>query len=533
MKEINVRSGELGFCDQQPALFSTVVGVCVTVCLWDAVTKRGGMCHYSLPVANADSNTAQVANDYGSEAIVALLRKFNQCGSQLGNLQARVLGGGDLQYGEFTANQHIGRRNIAIALRTLEEFGIAVLGQSVGGAIGRQVEFNAGSGEVSFKAIHCDDFSESLLQQVPATNRPADQLQIKVLVIDPSTSMRNLLQSKIEKDPDFTVIAQASNIKIARQVIESQAPDVITLDLDTRDPQWLELIESYIQSYQTPMLIITSLQQQDSEDIFKALDLGVFNYIDKSSLVEVHGKLKAAHQSKRYLQQALLLSQELAVEQKSFDANHHDSALVLLGASTGGVDALEVVLKQLPASTPPICIVQHIPKDYSGSLAQRLNEVCAVTVCEAVDGTEVLKDHVYIAQGGRHLKVAQLGPQKLVLRLTDEEPNNGFKPSVDTLFHSARKVKGWNMVAVVLTGMGRDGAQGLLELKRQGVFTIVQNEASSVVYGMAKVATEMGAVCRATSITGICGAIIEAVVRGAKKSRHSGPAKDAVKVRSN
>jgi len=533
MKVIHVRSAEMGFSDQQAVLFATVVGTGVTVCLWDKETKRGGMCHYSLPVANADSNTAYIAKDYGSEAIVALIRKFKQCGSQLQNIQARVLGGGDLQYGESMSDLQIGRSNVAIAMCTLAEFDILVLGQSVGGAIGRQVQFNAVSGEVCFKAIHRDDFSDSLLRQQPAQHQVAKKRQIKVLVIDPSIRMRNLLQAAIEQDDDLTVIAQASNIKAARAVIESQAVDVITLDLDSGDPQWLELIDSYMQSYQTPMLIITSLQQHGLEVVFKALSLGVFGYIDKSSLIEVQAKLKAAHQSKEYLQQTLSLAREQQGEQKSFTVPYQNSALVLLGASTGGVDALEVVLRQLPAATPPICIVQHIPQDYSGLLAKRLNEVCAVTVCEAADGVEVLNDHVYIAKGGRHLKVVQLGAKKLVLRLTDEEPNNGFKPSIDVLFESAKKVEGWNRVAVVLTGMGCDGAQGLLELKRHGVFTIVQNEASSVVYGMAKVATEMGAVCRTTSITGISTAIIEALDSGAKQSKQTDTGIDTAKAHVN
>ena len=533
MKEIFVKPGEQAFYQGQAVLLSALVGVSVTVCLWDAKHKRSGMCHYRLPVANADSNTAKIANEYGSEAIAALLKKFTDIGSKLQSLQATVIGGAELECHEFIENRQTAARNIAVALGILAEFNIPVLGEFVGGALHRQVQFNAATGEVSFQAIHSDDFCEATSHLQPVTIASTAEKLIKVLVIDSSPSIRNLLQSTIEQGGEFKVIAQASNIQVARQMIEKHTPDVITLDIDSNETQWLGFIESYIQQYQIPMLIVTSLQQHACENIFAALNLGVIDYIDKSSLTGIHAKLKAVYQSRQYLHHSLLLSKEQAIERKSFDASLHDSTLVLLGASTGGVDALEVVLKKLPASSPPICIVQHMPNEYTGSLASRLNAVCDVTVCEAVDGIEVLKNHVYIAHGGNHLKVLQLDTQKLVLRLTGEEPNNGFKPSVDTLFQSAKCIKGWNLVAVLLTGMGRDGAQGLLELKRQGCFTIVQNEASSVVYGMAKVATEIGAVCKTTSISGISTAIIEAVITGENQPRHIDMEKPLVEVHMN
>ena len=553
MKEIHVRSGELAFCDQPPAFLYTVVGVCVSVCIWDRVAKRGGLCHYRLGVkkdVTGEGNTDGMAkgggrlnvhdHDYGSEAIVALLRRFKASGSIVNNLEARVLGGADIHNGHFTQGQQIGDKNIGVALKLLGEFGIPTVGKAVGGPHGRQIRFNTGSGEVCYRLVIGDDFSglvhedpvpRSRLQEemkiygqkgVPTLEQKTrDRSKIRILVIDKSAEMRSRLKSKIEEISEFVVVAQVSNIAAAQSAIEAFKPDVLTIDFNTNCSEWMDFIGGYMKQNIIPTVIVSSLNQETPDAIFNALKLGVFDYIDAFSLGEIHSVLKAAFKERQHMESMRVTSVAPVLDKISLDKYACLSSLVVLGSSTGGVEALETILKQLPKTTPPICIVQHIPKGFSRSLASRLNDICEVEVSEAEDGLEVKDSHVYIAHGGRHMKLIQLEPGKLVLRLSDGDLINGFRPSIDHLFNSAQKLTGRKMVGVLLTGMGHDGAQGLLNLKQHGAYTIAQDEATSVVYGMAKVAKEMGAVCRTTALNLIPSAIFEALHKTRKKQSAS------------
>ncbi len=518
MKEMTVFSGELMFCHEEPAILNTVVGVCIAVCLWDRKTKRGGLCHYRLPIANDKMGQDDKSYEFGKHAIITLLKMFKRHGSSVDNLQAKILGGGDLHYGEFMHQQQIGKKNIDVALQVLAQFGIAVKGKSVGTTNGRRLRFNTETGEVDFQPVNCADFSEQRLDQSQANN---GSRKIRVLIIDPSEKMRKRLQQSIEQDSEFVIVAQVANTDNAKSAIEMLMPDVITFDVNMKNTNGPAFISHYMKQLLIPTVIITTIQQQTSDKIFNALKLGAFDYIDKSNLPNLNSTLKAAYQSKQMMMRTQALSTELKLERVNFNEDYRHASLIVLGSSTGGVDALETMIKMLPETTPPICIVQHIPKVYSHSLAQRLNEMTAVSVAEAVDGVEIKNNHVYIARGGHHMKLAQLAPEKLVLRLTDEPAHNGFRPSVDYLFNSAQKLTGWNIVGVLLSGMGRDGAQGLLKLKQHGAYTIVQNEASSVVYGMAKAANEINAVCKTIAIEGIASAMLEASLKPGKKQRVS------------
>jgi len=551
MKDIHVRSGELAFCDQPPAFLNTVVGVCVTVCIWDRVEKRGGLCHYRLAIkseaieegtingfAKDSGELSGHGHDYGSEAIVALLKKFKMSGSVVGNLEARILGGADIHNGHFTQGQRIGEKNIGVALTLLGEFGIPIVGKAVGGAHGRQIRFNTGSGEVCFRLVIGDDFSglvqeeavpRSLLQEgINAYGQKSvtmpeqvtgDRSKIRILVIDKSAEMRARLKSKIEEGRKFVVVAQVSNVTAAQSAIETYKPDVITIDFNSKSTEWMGFIGGYMKQNIIPTVIVSSLNQETPDAIFNALKLGVFDYLDISSLGEIHTVLNAAYKERQHMESMRVTSVAPVVDKVCLDKYACLSSLIVVGSSTGGVEALETILKQLPKTTPPICIVQHIPKDFSRSLASRLNDICEVEVSEAEDGLEVKDSHVYIADGGRHMKLIQLAPGKLILRLSDGDLINGFRPSIDHLFNSVQKISGKKVVGVLLTGMGQDGAQGLLNLKKHGAFTIAQDEATSVVYGMAKVANELGGVCRTTALNRIPSAIFEALVKPREKQR--------------
>ena len=246
--------------------------------------------------------------------------------------------------------------------------------------------------------------------------------------------------------------------------------------------------------------------------------------ITKKSIGGLKGReirFNTAQGSLEYREVVLQDKEQLKIDTVKFKSKPNifdfkPTKLILIGASTGGVEALETVLKQFPQNIPPICLVQHISKGFSGSLAESLNQTCRVHVCEAEDGVEVLNGHVYVSPSGKHMKIVQLGNDKLVLRLSNEPLLNGFRPSVDHLFNSATHIKGIKKVAILLSGMGCDGAAGMLALKQRGTFTIVQNEETSVVWGMARVAKEMNAVCRTVPLNSIPSTVMDALINKPK-----------------
>ncbi|MEE8058610.1 MAG: chemotaxis-specific protein-glutamate methyltransferase CheB [Pseudomonadales bacterium] len=540
MKQIHVHSGELAFSDGEVVQFHTVVGVCVAVCLWDKVGKRGGLCHYRLPDIAARGDSAISMNDFGTEAIVALLKKFKRHGSVLENLQARVLGGGDIPLGSTELTQSIGQRNTDVALELLASFGIPVLGQAVGGALGRQIRFNSGTGEVNFRVVDGQDFEDQAPEypvadaHAPLVLAVRDPNKINVLIIDHSSKMRKRLKRTIEENDECVVVAQVSGPGDAMVAIEKLKPDVITLDINGKNVDWLAFIGFYMQQHSIPTIIVSSFMQETPEIVFKAMKIGVFDYLERSSLDELHDMLKAAHQFRAQLG-FTPASTVVEMDKHVLEDSVCHSSLIVLGSSTGGVEALEVVIKQLPKATPPICIVQHIPKNFSLSLANRLNDLCAIEVSEATDGMDVEDNHVYIAPGGRHMKLIELASNQLIIRLSDEPRLHNVKPAVDYLFKSVEHLRARKVVGVLLTGMGGDGAQGLLKLKELGAFTLAQDEVSSVVYGMAKVAKEMGAVCRSVPIIGITSAMLEAAADSSNRMSLAinRPPQDALEVNQN
>lgn len=538
MKEINIQSGEMVVCDEPPACVQTIVGVCIAVCLWDRVEKRGGMCHFRLPEPTNVGGTPNEESDCAETAVIALLRKFKECGSAQQNLEARVVGGGELHYGEFMKGQRIGVRNIEAALGVLTAFGIPVVGKAVGGPCGRQIQFMSGTGALFYREV--DGLPEAAEAEAPlgAGTRPkagqppvfegAQELtdpalvrqierqpaggQIKILMVGNAAHSRKRLTRILEEDPRLLVVAHATDITAAEAAIEKEQPDVITLNMNTKSSDWMVFIKKYMEHHIIPTVIVSTLDRVDPDSIFNALKLGVFDFVDKNALSDVHGVIIAAYKSRQHMEDMRAIT--TAPEMASVRLNKAGcrESLIVVGSSTGGVEALEMVLKQLPKITPPICIVQHIPKVYSKSLASQLDDMCAVRVTEAVDGTEIEDSHVYIAEGGRHMKLVQMGDNKVVIRLTDDPERNGFRPSVDHLFDSAQKLTGKKLVGVLLTGMGKDGAAGLLRLKQAGAYTIAQNEATSVVFGMAKAAADLGAVSEKAALNAIATIMLEASV---------------------
>lgn len=325
-------------------------------------------------------------------------------------------------------------------------------------------------------------------------------MAIKVLVVDDSALMRQLLTEILSGDPDIRVVGSAPDPYVARERIKALSPDILTLDIEMPRMDGLAFLEKLMALHPMPVVVVSTLTQKGTDAAFRALELGAVGFVAKPLLdirngmtelaAELIGKVKEAAATRpRARQAALANAAPLSVDPGLSTA----ARIVAIGASTGGVEALQQVLMRLPATAPAILVTQHMPPGFTASFARRLDAQCSLTVTEAIDGRRVLPGHVQIAPGARHMTLERTGAH-YVCRLSDGPPVSGHRPSVDVLFSSVAEAAGPSAMGVILTGMGRDGAAGLLQMRRAGARTIGQSEASCVIYGMPKVAREVGAV---------------------------------------
>ena len=342
---------------------------------------------------------------------------------------------------------------------------------------------------------------------------------IKVLVIDDSALIRQLLTELLSRDRDVTVVGTAPDPLIAREKIRALAPDVLTLDIEMPRMDGLQFLEKLMALRPMPVLVVSTLTQAGADATLRALELGAVDYVAKPRLgirdgmeelaSELIAKVKLAAMA-RPRQRATPVA---ARQQFRADASLSTAGqVVAIGASTGGVEALQRVLTSLPATAPAVLISQHMPPGFTTSLARRLNGICAVTVTEATDGSRVLPGHVYIAPGARHLELQRSGAH-FACRLTEAPPVSGHRPSVDVLFRSVARAAGAAAIGVILTGMGSDGAAGLLDMRLSGAHTMGQTEASCVIYGMPKAAMQAGAVAEEVPLDGVADRIMARAAR--------------------
>jgi two-component system chemotaxis response regulator CheB len=323
--------------------------------------------------------------------------------------------------------------------------------------------------------------------------------KIRVLCVDDSALVRGLMKEIINNQPDMEVVAAAPDPLIAREQIKQHNPDVLTLDVEMPRMDGLDFLERLMRLRPMPVVMVSSLTERNSEVTLRALELGAVDFVTKPKLGLRDGLLEyseliadkiraAAHSRPRQAP-----PRGAAPPRKLAQPFSTTEKLVLIGASTGGTEAIRQVLEPLPANSPAIMITQHMPAGFTRSFVQRLDNLCAMQVHEAEDGQRVLPGHVYLAPGGiAHMKLARSGAN-YVVKLDDSEPVNRHRPSVDVLFNSAAQVAGKNAVGVLLTGMGKDGAQGLLAMRQAGAITFAQDEASCVVFGMPREALHIGA----------------------------------------
>ncbi|MBJ7220396.1 MULTISPECIES: protein-glutamate methylesterase/protein-glutamine glutaminase [unclassified Brenneria] len=323
--------------------------------------------------------------------------------------------------------------------------------------------------------------------------------KIKVLCVDDSALMRQIMTEIINSHPDMEVVATAPDPLVARDLIKKFNPQVLTLDVEMPRMDGLDFLEKLMRLRPMPVVMVSSLTGKGSEITLRALELGAIDFVTKPQLGIREGMLayseliaeKIRMAAKARLPQRSKTNEPMAMIQHTPLLS--SEKLIAIGASTGGTEAIRHVLQPLPPTSPALLITQHMPPGFTKSFAERLNKLCQITVKEAEDGERVLPGHAYIAPGARHLELARSGANYQV-RLNDGPPVNRHRPSVDVLFRSVAQYAGRNAVGVILTGMGNDGAAGLLELHQAGAYTLAQNEASCVVFGMPREAIAMGGV---------------------------------------
>jgi two-component system chemotaxis response regulator CheB len=342
---------------------------------------------------------------------------------------------------------------------------------------------------------------------------------IKVLVVDDSAVVRKILTEQLSRFEDIEIVGSATDPYVARDKIMALRPDVITLDLEMPRMDGLSFLARLMKHYPLPVVVVSSLTPANSEIALRALELGAVEVIAKPgsqfSTPEVGGRLvraiRAAAAARRF--------QPLPLGSASRSPVPFPPALSLLqtthkvlaiGASTGGTKAVEVLLSALPASTPGTVIVQHMPEHFTRAFAERLNRVCQMEVREARDQDDVVPGVALVAPGNRHMLLERNGARYQV-KLVDGPPVHHQRPAVDVLFHSVARGAGRNAIGVLLTGMGADGARGLLALRDSGAHTIAEDESSCVVFGMPKEAIKLGAATQVVPLPQIAPAILAAL----------------------
>jgi len=346
--------------------------------------------------------------------------------------------------------------------------------------------------------------------------------KIRVLIVDDSAVVREALSMVLSSDPELEVTATAGDPFIAAERMREQAPDVITLDIEMPRMDGLTFLQRLMAQHPIPVVICSSLAEEGCETTLRALEYGAVEIIQKPRLgtkqfleesrVRICDVVKAAARVRcarrdRPLVEPKLSADAILPKPRTDAMLQTTERVVAIGASTGGTEALRVVLEALPADCPGVVIVQHMPENFTAAFARRLDGLCKVTVKEAEDGDTVVRGRVLIAPGNRHTLLKRSGARYFV-EVRDGPLVSRHRPSVDVLFRSVARYAGKNAVGVIMTGMGDDGAHGMGEMKEAGAHTIAQDEATSVVFGMPHEAIKRGGVDKVLPLDRIVGEVL-------------------------
>lgn len=339
-------------------------------------------------------------------------------------------------------------------------------------------------------------------------------MRIKVLVVDDSALIRQILCEIIRADPALLLVGSAPDAHVAKRLVKEFCPDVIVLDIEMPKVDGLRFLEVMMKAMPTPVIMISSLSKQKADSILRALELGAVDYMAKPKLGISSGE---AEYSKILIQKlkaaacSTFSSPTSAREYQHAELRISNSKIVIgIGASTGGAEAIKDVIMHFPRNAPATVMSLHMPPGFTTSYAQRLNQLCEITVREATGNEKLLPGHAYLAPGNRHLIVNKRAGN-YYLQLDDGPKVTGHKPSVDVMFSSLATHVKKHAVGVLLSGMGKDGAKGMLEMKLAGAINFCQDEDSSLIYGMPRVATEMGAATYVESLNDMSDAILDTI----------------------
>jgi two-component system chemotaxis response regulator CheB len=340
-------------------------------------------------------------------------------------------------------------------------------------------------------------------------------MKTKVLIVDDSALIRSVMSEIVNSQADMEVVATAPDPLVARELIKKHNPDVLTLDVEMPKMDGLDFLEKLMRLRPMPVLMVSSLTERGSEITMRALELGAVDFVTKPKISIGSGmreytelitdKIRAAARARVKRTVASPLATTALPQLRSPLTS--SEKLIIIGASTGGTEAIREFLMQMPSDCPGILIAQHMPEGFTTSFARRLDSLCKITVCEAAGNERVLPGHAYIAPGHSHLLLARSGANYMT-RIEQTDPVNRHRPSVDVLFRSAASAAGKNAVGVILTGMGKDGAAGMLEMKNAGAQNFAQDEASCVVFGMPREAIAIGAAHEVAPLTALPGLVL-------------------------
>lgn len=326
-------------------------------------------------------------------------------------------------------------------------------------------------------------------------------MTIKVLVIDDSAMIRKIFSQELSKDPEIEVVGTAPDPIVGRDQIVYLKPDVITLDIEMPRMDGLTFLEKLMKHYPMPVVVVSSLAKRGGDVALRAMELGAVEVISKPGSAYSVGDMSEQLIEKVKAASKVRVFNKPGASFNSYSASSIASSaisvkttnkIIAIGASTGGTEALKEVLCAMPANSPPIVIVQHMPQNFTKAFADRLNGICKIQVKEAVDGEYLSIGKALIAPGNKHMEIRRSGTTYYVT-LLDGPMMFHQRPAVEILFNSVAKYAGKNAVGAILTGMGKDGAQGLLNMRNAGASTVAQDEKSCVVFGMPKEAIDMGA----------------------------------------
>lgn len=498
-------------------ILHTVLGSCVAVCFYDSRQKIGSMIHYVLPSSDLVASSLPMSKNplnFADEAIPQLFKELKNRGSRPEDCQVFVFGGcqKSLNNDQITrVLPNVGRANIDAAREIIGKFGFKITKEKVApDVVSLIVRFNSATGEIMLQQRSGDDDTVKLESKSSVENR-----QIKVLIVDDSDPIRRVIKASLAKYPQLKVVGEAKDGIEAEELRRELNPDVMTLDIQMPRKDGVAYLRELMPTAPMPVIIVSDLNLKEVSPVMTALELGAFDYLQKPAASEIpkfaeelKDKIIAASGYSGKITKLKNRIVKKAPEVNSQISYNKDIKLIAIGASTGGTEALRQVFAHFPAQTPPIVVVQHIPPVFSAAFAQSLNHDCQIQVKEAADGDVLQNSMAYIAPGGKQMHIEKKADQ-LRIRITDAPPVNRFKPSVDYLFLSIAKldvVK--HTSAAILTGMGDDGARGMLQMHREGASTYAQNEETCVVYGMPKVAVEINAVDKIVELDGIANALL-------------------------